>query len=154
MKNEKRPQSDKPMNFEGFYGHYIEKYLPLYWLFSPSCGYIVWRFGTGENVELLHVRSFASGQGIGTRLVKAMLRELQKNKPYYSVFGFTLASNAKARRWYHGMGFNTQECGGPYKGDPSVMFSQSFDVLCVKLLTGDDGDPDLMKDAVKSKNLQ
>lgn len=145
---------DKEMDFKEFEERYVKKFLPLYYVFSPRHGYIVWRLGTGENMELLHVRSFVSGQGIGTRLVKAMLRELKKNKPYHSVFGFTLASNTTARRWYHSMGFNTQECDGPYKGGPSVMFSQSFDVLCVKLLTGDDGDPELTQDIVKSENLR
>ena len=144
---------NKEMNFKEFEERYIEKFLPQYYLFSPRYGYIVWRLGTGENVELLHVRSFTPRQGVGTRLVKAMLRELIKNKPYYSVFGFSLANNTIAHEWYHSMGFNTQECGGPYKGDKAVIFWQSFDVLCKKLLKNDDGDPDLMQDVVKSKNL-
>ncbi len=141
-------------DFKEFEEHYVKKFLPQYYLFSPRYGYIVWRLGTGENVELLHVRSFIPRQGIGTRLVRAMLRELMKNKPYYSIFGFTLANNVIARQWYHSMGFNTQECGGPYKGDKSAIFWRSFEVLCEKLLKDDDGDPELMQNVIKSENLK
>lgn len=124
MNIEKR-DTDKEMNFEEFFGHYVQKYLSQYYMFFPGRGYIVWRFGTGENVELLHIRSFKTGQGLGPRLVKVMLRELKKNPPFYSIFGMMLAANEPVIKMYQKMGFNTMECPFPYKGGNSVMMYQS-----------------------------
>lgn len=146
--------TNKAFTFDEFHGHYVEKYLPQYYMFFPNRGYIVWRLGTGENVELLHIRSFETGHGLGQRLVKAMLRELKKNPPFHSVFGMTLASNSPAVKMYQNAGFNIMECPFPYKGGNSVVFYQSFDVLCQKLLANDEGDPDLMQNVVKSDCLQ
>lgn len=145
---------DKEMTFEEFYGRYVEKFLPQYYLFAPNKGYIVWRLGTGENAELLHVRAFQTGKGLGQRLVKAMIRELKKQPPYYSIFGFTLANNEPAIKMYQKAGFETAPCPFPYKGGPAIMFCQSFDILCQKLLANDDGDPELMQGVIKSQNLK
>lgn len=150
-----KQNSGKIMGFDEFYGHYVEEYLPQYYLFFPGKGYIVWRLGTGENIELLHVRSFQPGKKLGVRIVRAMLREIGKRKPpFYSVWGFALASNETAIRWYQSMGFNTEECAGPYKGGPSIVFWQSFEKLCEELLAGGDDDPELMSNVVKSQNLR
>lgn len=151
----KKQPADREMTLKEFYEHYVESYLPQYYLFFPRKGYIVWRLGTGENFELLHVRAFQTGKGLGIRLVRAMLREIKKRKPpFYSIWGFTRANNKPAIKWYKAMGFNTQECNGPYKYGKSVIFWQSFDKLCEKLLKDDDGDPDLMQNVIKSENLK
>lgn len=148
-------KAEKYKNFEEFFNHYIKEYIPQYYLFFPGNGYIVWRLGTGENIELLHVRAFQTGKGLGPRLVKAMLREIRKRKhPYYSIWGIMLAKNEPVIKMYQKMGFNTQKCDGPYKHGPSVMMWQSFELLCENLLKDDDGDPDLMANVIKSDNLK
>lgn len=90
-------------------------------------GYIVWRVGTGGNVELLHIRSLKKGKG--KELVRDMLSVLKDNKPYYSVFGFCLASNKKAIRFYTKLGFTLEKLQGPYKKDSSVFFWQDYKKL-------------------------
>lgn len=152
--NTKKLPLDKEFSFEDFYSYYIEKYLPQYFMFFPGVGYIVWRFGTGENVELLHIRSFKTGHGFGQRFVKCMLRELKKTPPYYSVYGMTLASNLPAIKLYEKLGFITMECPFPYKEGNSVVFYQEFEILCQNLLDNDDGDPTLMRKVIKSGNLR
>lgn len=131
---EGRLEIDKTFNFQEFYNHYISLYLDQYFIFIPNVGYIVWRYGTGENVELLHIRSFETGKGTGPKLVKVMLRELQKKPPFFSIFGFMLASNEPVIKMYRKMGFNTMEIPAPYKGCSSVMICQSYDVLCSNLM--------------------
>ena len=152
--NTKIVTTGKAFTFDEFYGHYVKKYLPQYYMFFPNRGYIVWRFGTGENIELLHIRSFKTGQGLGQRLIKAMLREIKRHPPYHSVFGMTLASNTSAVKLYQKAGFNTMECPFPYKDWNSIVFYQSFDVLCQTLLADDDGDPHLVQNVVKSESLR
>ena len=145
--------TDKEFTFGEFYSHYIKKYLPQYYMYFPGHGYIVWRFGSGENIELLHIRSFKIGQGLGQRLIKAMLRENKNHPPFHSVFGMTLASNTSAIKMYTKAGFKTMECPFPYKGGNSIIFYQRFDVLCQTLLADDLGDPSLMENIIKSECL-
>ena len=146
---------DKELNFDQFFDHYVREYLPQYYLFFPNKGYIVWRLGTGENIELLHVRAFKTGQGLGPRIIKEMLREIKKSRvPYYSVWGLLLASNEPMIKTYQKMGFNLHECPGPYKHGPSIMMWQSFEKLCEIHLANDTSDPDLTQGVIKSKNLE
>lgn len=153
MDTEKQNNEGK-MTFDEFYKRYVEKFLPQYYLFFPGKGYIVWRFGTGENVELLHIRAFKTGHGLGRRLIRAMIRELKNNPPYHSVFGFALENNEPAIKMYQKTGFETTSCPFPYKGGPAVIFCQKFDSLCKNLLADDDGDPELMDGVIKSENLK
>lgn len=96
-------------------------------------GYIVWRLGTGGNAELLHIRSFIKGKGIGRKLVKAMLLKLKTNPPYYSVYGFTREANENAIAFYRALGFHVEITDSPYKKGRAVLFSQSYKVLLRKL---------------------
>lgn len=141
---------DKKFTFQEFHDRYIQKFLTQYYIFNPELGYIVWRFSTGENVELLHIRAFKSGEGIGQRLIKAMINELQKNPPYHSVFGFTLADNTRAHKMYKSAGFDLSECPFPYKGGKSMIFCQTYDVLVKKYLADKTTDEELLKNSLKN----
>lgn len=92
-------------------------------------GYIVWRRATGDNVELLHLRTFSPGKGTGRELVKAMLHKLLENPPYATVFGFTRSVNESAQSFYKALGFELSEVKGVYDDGTAVLFSQRFKTL-------------------------
>ena len=92
-------------------------------------GYIIWRRGTGDNVELLHIKTVEKGKGFGRRLFYDMLTGLTLDPPYYSIFGFTRTSNEDAQAFYGALGFNLQSIEGLYKDGTAVMFWQSYEKL-------------------------
>ncbi len=93
-------------------------------------GYIVWRRGTGDNVELLHIRATRSGMGV--HLLRGMLYALRHDPPYGgegTVFGFTREGNMKARHWYRDMGFTLTDVEGVYAEGFAVLFSATYKTL-------------------------
>lgn len=127
------------MSLEEFKDKYIKPFDGLEYIFVEDVGYVVWRRGTGGNVELLHIRAFTTGRGDGSRLVKMMLKKLKENPPYFSIFGFLLDSNVPMKKVYSRMGFNLIEgLDGPYKHGKACLMWQSFDVLCEKNLLADE----------------
>lgn len=131
----KRLDIDTEMDFEEFYGYYIRPYLGIDYIFVPEEGYVAWRRGTGDNVEVLHIRAFKTGKGTGVLLAQAMIHELKKRPPYYSIFGFGLASNLPPQKVWKKVGFDIEITKAPYKGGPAFLISQSFEVLVRKLET-------------------
>ncbi len=97
--------------------------------YDAERGFIVWRLGTGRNVELLHVRSFVLRQGNGRRLVYKMLDKLAGAPPYFSVYGFTRTSNERAGGFYESLGFKLQPVEGLYKDGTAVMFWADYRTL-------------------------
>ncbi len=105
---------------------YISEFSDIFYIFIDNIGFIVWRIGTGNNIELLHIKSFVKRKGYGSLLLRLMILELSKKPPYYSIFGFALYKNKEARFFYKKNGFNVFKCPFPYKTDSSIIFSQSF----------------------------
>lgn len=99
------------------------------WMVQRPNGYIVWRRGTGDNVELLHLRTFSPGKGTGRELVKAMLKKLLDRPPYATVFGFTRTVNLASQEFYKALGFELTEVKGVYADGTAVLFSQTFKIL-------------------------
>lgn len=95
-------------------------------------GYIVWRLGTGNNVELLHLKVYEPGNGHGTRLVKIMLQRLTGAPPYRTVFGFCRSCNANAQEFYRSAGFTTALVTGVYADGDACVFSGDYEYLCHK----------------------
>lgn len=91
-------------------------------------GYVVWRRASGNNVELLHIRSSRSGGG--TALLLKMLKELLTNPPYATVFGFARVSNIQAREFYQRVGFTCSCVTGVYSEGSATIFSARYDDLC------------------------
>ena len=98
-------------------------------LIEHENGYIVWRRGTGDNAEMLHLKTFSPGKGTGRELIKAMLRKLKENPPYATVFGFTRSVNIPAQKFYRSLGFNLSPVEGVYADGSAVIFSQLFSTL-------------------------
>jgi hypothetical protein len=84
----------------------IDPYCRASYRLLPDGSYIVWRVGTGENVELLHLKVVNQNEGTGTALFKMMLEALRENPPYHTVFGFTRGYNSVAMEFYLAMGFD------------------------------------------------
>lgn len=113
----------------GFIDKYVQPYWAPEWHYDPGRGYVVWRLGTGENVELLHIRTFAPGLGYGRALFCTLLDRLSGRPPYYSIFGFTRTSNSSAQAFYGALGFHLQPIEGLYKEGSAIMFWQSYGKL-------------------------
>lgn len=99
--------------------------------YTTEDGCIVWRCGTGGNMELLHLQVHPDKlrQGIGSRLFKQMLKQLQHSPPYETVFGFTRSSNTNAQAFYGAMGFDLSYVRGVYRDGNAVLFSQRYEKL-------------------------
>jgi hypothetical protein len=104
----------------------VRPYQAVHYHRGPE-GYIVWRRGTGGNVELLHLH--ANEPGGGKRLLAAMLSRLLDCPPYATVFGFTRAGNVRGQQFYLDNGFDLTTVKGVYADGSAVVFSQSFDRL-------------------------
>jgi GNAT superfamily N-acetyltransferase len=96
----------------------------------PDWGLVRWRWGTGDNVELTHLRANTPGAGNGRRLLRAMLTILRDDPPYATVFGFTRTGNAEAQAFYRAMGFTITPVAGVYADGTAVLFSARYDDLC------------------------
>ena len=105
----------------------IVPYSRVGWYEDPT-GYVVWRTGTGDNTELLHVHTdrAVKGRGCGRKLVYEMLDRLRDEPPYWSVFGFTRVSNDEARAFYAALGFNLHEVPGVYADGRAVLFEAPY----------------------------
>lgn len=116
-------------DIDSFLAERISPYRYVQYIYDPDKGYIVWRRGTGDNMELLHIRTFEKRKGYGRELFYRMLDELRRHPPYFSMFGFTIVGNKEAQAFYGALGFNLQRIDGLYKDGEAVMFWQSFETL-------------------------
>ena len=105
-------------------------------IYEPPLGYIVWHYSTGDNIEVLYIEALMPGTGAGVILYQRMVKQLQnKNeKPYHSVFGFRLASNDCAGRFYDKLGWTQVNLGRSiYAGDETVLMWTTWDALVKKI---------------------
>ena len=92
-------------------------------------GYIVWRYGTGETVELLQLEASEHRKGYGTFLVKHMLSELSDHPSHYTVYGFTRERLIIAQIFYLSLGFKLIRLPDYYREGSGVLFSQKLSTL-------------------------
>ncbi len=114
----------KTFNFK----RHVERYMETSYIEGPT-GYIVWRVGTGGNTELLHLYAYPSRKNHGKSLLKRMLKELVKDPPYSTVYGFCLASNTEAKKFYEAVGFDVSFVKGVYREGGAYLFSQEYSKL-------------------------
>lgn len=92
---------------------------------------IQWRRGTGDNVELTHIRVSAPRKGIGRALFIGMLETLRKNPPYRTIYGFTLADRPNALAFYMAMGFSVTHVDDIYEpASGTYLFVGDYKELC------------------------
>ena len=82
----------------------IEKFADLHYIYFKDEGHLVWRFGTGYNIEILDIEAYKKRQGIGTKLIRELVSGLGEN-PSVSIFGFTKEINDDAKSFYKALGF-------------------------------------------------
>lgn len=99
--------------------------------YNWDIGFIVWRLGTGRNVELLHIRAWETRKGHGRLLFYKMLDALSapEAKPYHSVYGFTRVSNERSALFYQSMGFHFNLIPGVYKDGEAILFYHEYEDL-------------------------
>ena len=117
------------MEYETFIRQYIQPFEAVNSEFIQDQGFIVWRLGTGNNVELLHIKTFKKGKGYGRKLFYTMLDGLKQDLPYHSIFGFTRVGNSEARAFYGALGFWLQPVTGLYQEGSCILFCQGYDIL-------------------------
>lgn len=104
-----------------------KKLLPyenLEYVYDPRVGYIVWHYSTGNNLEVLFIEAAVLGLGQGSELYRRMIQTLidRGERPYHSIFGYRLASNSNAERFYGGLGWTQVNLGQSiYAGDETVL---------------------------------
>ena len=101
----------------------------VYWL-RDKRGMIVWRWGTGDNVEITHLKASRPGRGEGRSLLRDMLAILLEDPPYATVFGFTRSSNLTAHAFYKKAGFVLSPVAGVYADGDAIVFSANYVDLC------------------------
>lgn len=128
-----KKNNELKISYDDFLEKYIKKFQNIDFIYLPEKGFIVWRPGTGENVELLHIRTFIYKKGYAKDLIREMVGKLKENPPYYSIFGFALSSRENLRQIYQQLGFNiSPDLPGPYKSSSSFLFYQSYNNLIKK----------------------
>lgn len=114
-----------PNNYLSSESH-VNPFQKVHW-YQDETGYIVWRVGTGNNVELLHLNATAHRKGYGRNLVKHVLKQLSSlDTPYHSMFGFTRETNEEAVGFYRAMGFELTPIPNLYREGTAIMFCQSY----------------------------
>lgn len=86
------------MSFEKY-----NKFIEMHVIQIPQ-GYLAWKYGTADNVELFDMEVFEKRKGHGTQLVRMLLKNL-KNDPPVMIFGFTKQDNVIAQIFYSSLGF-------------------------------------------------
>jgi GNAT superfamily N-acetyltransferase len=115
-----------------FTARYIEPFTSVDYIYDQR-GFIVWRRGTGDNVELLHIRTFELRKGYGYDLVREMVERLKVNPPRHCVFGFTWAGNREASAFYGALGFTLCDVSGVYANVETILFHQRWVDLCERM---------------------
>lgn len=102
-------------------------------LIHNTDGYVIWRTGTGDNVEITHIKAAVPGGGM--RLFREFLVRLLDNPPYGgkgTVFGFTRVGNDRAKKFYRRAGFQLTTVKGVYAEGSAVVFSSCYTKLCCR----------------------
>lgn len=98
-------------------------------IYSDETGYVLWRRGTGDNVELTHLYAWPPRRGHGRRLLVRMLETLRTQPPYATVYGFTRYGHRGAQDFYAGVGFTLSYVEGVYGEGYATLFSCRYDEL-------------------------
>lgn len=116
----------------------LTEYMQIY-VVKTEHGYVTWRYGTGGNYEILHIKRRPGHKGEGKRLMRLMLREMLDEPPYDgrgTVFGFARGDNERALRFYAECGFDLFKVRGVYSDGNAVLFTAPFVHLCAVLGVG------------------
>lgn len=103
------------------------------YFYDAEVGYIAWRIGTGDNIEVLFMEGSPWYQGSsGVALYKKMVKYILQTgtQPYHSVYAFRLKGNLLAEKFYQFFGWDQVNVGKDlYAGDEAVLVWISWEKL-------------------------
>jgi len=108
----------------------LRKYKDAEYIYDHETGYIVWRYGTGDNLEILFLVSAEKRKGNATHLCRMMIHKLEScgERPYHSLFLFRLAGNVESQAFFTRLGFKEVNLGRSiYGGDDTVILWIAWD---------------------------
>lgn len=114
----------------------IKGYDRVDYIYDADVGYLVFRIGTGDNVEALFLEVAEKRKGYGTELYRRMVQRMVERgeKPYHSVFAFRLTGNEEAKAFYDRLGWKQQDIGSSvYRSDGTTLMWIAWDDLCKRL---------------------
>ncbi len=93
-------------------------------------GFIEIGEGTGGNHEVVQIRAYEKGKGVGTALLKKYKELYKDNPPHYCLYAFVLGGRTEARNFYKKNGFRELDLGNSiYKGDTTILMWIPFEEL-------------------------
>lgn len=92
----------------------MRKFEKMHVIFWHGRGHLIWRHDTGNTVQLCDIEVYEKRQGIGSRLIKKLVKDLSSDPPD-SIFGFTAVKNKNAQKFYKALGFELILADNLYK---------------------------------------
>jgi len=83
----------------------MKKFGEMYYIIIPDKGHLVWRYGTGDNVEIFDIEAYKKRQGVGKELFRMLIGELGENPPH-AIFAFVGDDNTDVQKFYKVLGFD------------------------------------------------
>ena len=114
----------------------LESYAEVSYIWREDLGYIVWRNGTGDNLEFLFIEVVEQGKGKGVELYRLMAKKILEDgkRPYHSIYGFRLTGNTKAGKFYQKMGWHQVDFGQAiYGGDKTTLMWMEWNEFLTKI---------------------
>lgn len=93
----------------------MKKFENCHVIFWPGQGHLIWRYDTGNTVQLCDIEAYQKRQGIGSRLLRQMVKEIG-GKNVHGIYGFTAAKNKVAQKFYKAIGFSIGPKTNLYRG--------------------------------------
>jgi len=121
-------------DYQTYCEEYLDPFHRIFHIYDDDRGFIVWRYATGKNIELLHIKTFEKRKGYGKDLFIRMLKMIndQFEHPYHSIFGFTRVKNKEAKMFYKALGFKIHKVKGVYQDKKCKIFEAPFKKLLKK----------------------
>jgi len=82
----------------------MKKYEESHVIFWKGYGHLIWRYDTGNTVQLCDIEAYKKRQGIGKRLLRQMVNNLNSDDAH-CIYGFTAEKNKVAQAFYKAVGF-------------------------------------------------
>lgn len=111
-------------------------------------GFLAWRYGTADNVEIFDILTSEKRKGYGTLLIKTLLEELKENPPQM-IFGFTRINNTEAQLFYSTLGFKIVLEIGEH-----CLFWQTYDILLKRIFKKNENSIKMKKTVITIGNAR
>jgi len=86
----------------------MKKFEDAHVIFLAGKGYLIWRYDTGNTVQICDIEVYKKRQGIGRHLLWMMIQEF-KDEDVNGIYGFTAEKNKVAQKFYKAVGFTLSD---------------------------------------------